>query len=43
VLRLLDAHHVIIDQYLDGLPPKALIHINPKIVEPILGHTTYAA
>ena len=34
VLRLLDAHHIIIDQHLDGLPPEVLIHINPEVVEP---------
>jgi DNA-binding NtrC family response regulator len=36
VLRLLDSHRVIIDQHLDGLPPEALIHIHPKVVEPNL-------
>jgi hypothetical protein len=34
MLRLLDSQHVIIDQHLDGLPPEAPIHINPKVVEP---------
>ena len=36
VLRLFDLHRVIIDQHVDGLPPKALIYINSKLVQPNL-------
>ena len=36
MLGLLDPHRLIIDQHVESLPPQALIHIDPKIVEPNL-------
>ena len=43
VLRLLDPHRLIIDQHLDGLPPEALIHIDPEVVEPNLALLAHLA
>ena len=43
MLGLLNPHRLVIDQHLEGLSPKALIHMHAKVVETNLAVLTYLA